>query len=437
MDSTSEIGALIIEAGASGDLKKLKEMRRKVGDDTELRRICDVYTDFSTGRCVLHHAAEIGHFQICKFLIHNLKVHIDARTFTRDTPLIAAAKGEHVKIVEYLINQGASVSSANSKGSTALHYAVLKDNRELMELLVTKGALLEVDSMDGTPLQIALSRVNVETVKFLLSHGAKPNICSLVLESPLVLAIKAHSFECFDLLLKARADPNMYIVGFSPLSYAAKVGDTKFLKSLLDAGADPNSSLIGHVKIIEDAALVRDREGVEILFPLTRPMKHYPEWTVDGIMDYCRSERAKTERDEYKRLCLDALDKAGHAAMDLKQYRRAIVYFLTAQKFDLSNPKWASKRSLCHAHGNKRVLALYSAEECIRIEPRFPYPHPGGDGAAAAEILKRFFLESLSFTLEPHNQKINDAFRVALFDYFALLYLMSSPEEILSFTQMS
>ena len=41
-----------------------------------------------------------------------------------------------------------------------------------MELLRIKGAHIETDSVDRTPLQVAASRGNVEAVKSLLSHGA-------------------------------------------------------------------------------------------------------------------------------------------------------------------------------------------------------------------------------------------------------------------------
>ncbi|XP_057801051.1 uncharacterized protein LOC131016379 [Salvia miltiorrhiza] len=436
MDSISETGALIIEAAATGDLKKLKAIRRKVGDDTDFRRICDEYGDFSTGWTVLHHAAEIGHFEICKFLIQNVQVYIDASTYQRDTPLIKAAKGEHVKLAEYLVNRGASISKANSKGFTALHYAIIKDNRELMELLLLGNAAIEADSVEGTPLQCAASRGNVEAVKLLLSHGAKPDLCFLVMDPPLVCAIKSRSFQCMDALLKARADPNTYYIGVCPLSFAAKEGDTRFLKSLLEAGADPNSLFTGDVKPIEDAALVHNREGVEILFPLTQQIKHYPEWTVDGIMDYCRSELAKTMREEDRSLRFTALEKGAHDAMSLKDYDRAIVYFRMANAIDPSNPKWASKRSLCHAHVDRRVHALYDAEECIRLEPQIPAPHDG-DADAAYTLAEKFFITGLAFTLEPYDKAINDEFRTVSFDYFAWLYLMSSPEEIVSFTGKS
>ena len=46
-------------------------------------------------------------------------------TDSGDTPLVEAVKGENVKIVEFLIKQGAKISLANVEGFTPLHFAVL------------------------------------------------------------------------------------------------------------------------------------------------------------------------------------------------------------------------------------------------------------------------------------------------------------------------
>ncbi|XP_047953207.1 26S proteasome non-ATPase regulatory subunit 10-like [Salvia hispanica] len=162
-------GALVIEAGASGNLNRLKAIRKKVKDEREFLKICDECSEFSTGRTVLHHAAAIGHYEICKFLIHNVKVYVNPMDY---------------------------------KSLTPLHLAVLKGNRELIELLLVKRAHIEAESLDGTPLQVAVSCGNAEAVKCLLSHGANPNRFYEVVDCPLVCAVKSRSFECMNLLLE-------------------------------------------------------------------------------------------------------------------------------------------------------------------------------------------------------------------------------------------
>lgn len=131
----------------------------------------------------------------------------------------------------------------------------------------------------------------------------------------------------------------MSLHGLSPLALAAEEGQTKYLKSLLEAEANPDSFTAVNIFVcvlanylcfplvyftsfhnldmalswflfwfssdeiddfqdnlrpIEHAALKHNIEGVRILFPVSRRIPNYPDWNIDGIMDYFHSEEAKT-----------------------------------------------------------------------------------------------------------------------------------------------
>ncbi|XP_042024938.1 ankyrin-1-like isoform X2 [Salvia splendens] len=435
MSCTSEIGASIIEAGESGDLYQLKAIRNKFADEWEFRKICDQYSDFSTGRNVLHHAVGIGHFDVCKFLINTVRVDIDVLTYKRDTPLAEAAKRGHVKIVEFLVKHGAEISLANIEGFTPLHYAALNNNKELVELLLIKGAPIETDSAYGTPLQAAASRGNAEAVESLLSHGANPNFSCAVVDTPLVCAVKSRSFECLKLLLEGKADPNFYVAGLSPMQCAAKESDTKFLEYLLKAKGDPNSSDKDIHKPIEEAALVHNRAAVEILFPVADRLAHYPSWTVDGIIEYTHTEEYKNMSEAKLTKRLSAIDFGGLLDAGNKNYYRAIFHYRMASHLDPSNATWVSTRSMWEARTHKSINALLDAQQCFRVKPDCPVPYHRGDNAAAAnEIFKKFLKAGLAFSLDPYTRKKCHAFRITMFDYFGWLSQMSSAEEILSFS---
>ncbi|XP_047973582.1 E3 ubiquitin-protein ligase mib1-like [Salvia hispanica] len=432
MNSNSEIGAAIIEAAAKGDLKKLKAIRKKVNDVWEFRKICDEYSDFSTGRTVLHLAAGIGHFEMCKFLINSVGVDIDAFTYKRHTPISEAVIGGHNKIVEFLIKQGADDGIPNTVGSTPLHYALLKDNSKLVELLVAEGALLDEDSLDGTPLQIAASRGNLKAVKSLLYWDADPNFYAAVDDGPLVCAVKSRSLESLAFLLAAKANPNMNDSGLSPLGFAAKEADTRFLKCLLRSKADPNFVQTDIYKPIEEAAMVHNRAAVEILFPVTARLPHYPNWTVDGIIEYTHSEEFKTMNEEKLTECLTELELAGMRDASHKDYYNAIIKYKRASVLDPSNPRWVSKRCLWSAHFGSGGYAMMDALRWIRLKPDLPVPHHGGENAVAANVIfKKFLMAGLAFLLDPSNEDKCSAFGFGLFNYFALLCEMSSPLEIL------
>ena len=56
-----------------------------------------------------------------------------------------------------------------------------------------------------------------------------------------------------------------------------------------------NDNVQDFTKPIQDAAMVRNRAAVEILFPLAEQIALYPNWTVDGIIEYTHSEEFKTK----------------------------------------------------------------------------------------------------------------------------------------------
>lgn len=55
----------------------IAEVRQRIGDDREFRRKCDVVNDHHMGRRVLHQATEMGHLEICKFLVEIVGVNIN------------------------------------------------------------------------------------------------------------------------------------------------------------------------------------------------------------------------------------------------------------------------------------------------------------------------------------------------------------------------
>ncbi|KAG6394080.1 hypothetical protein SASPL_144659 [Salvia splendens] len=434
MGSTSDIGASVIEAGASGNLSKLKAIRKKVGDEWEFRKICDQCSDFSTGWSVLHHAVEIGHFEICKFLIKNVQVSVDPFTYKMDTPLTQSAKGGHVKIVEFLIEHGAGINLANVEGFTPLSYAILKGNMELMELLLRNRAYVDAQCVDGTPLQIAVSRGDVEAVKFLLSHGANPDYFYVVADCPLGIAVKSRSFECLKLLLKlcslnsrylmpfsvsellfyglntlslqANANPSVYFNGFSPLSAAARDDDTKFLTSLLAAKADPNLTEEDIFKPIEEAAMLRNRVAMEILLPVTKRLAYHPNWTIDGIIEHIQSDEFMAMGAFKVQMLLSKLDTRGMQCAWNKD-----LYSAMATNFRPCNTTWLSKLSMWEARLDLKIPALLGAQKCIRLMPDLPIPVRGEIDDAANVIFMRFLMAALAFSLDPYNNEIGFQFR--------------------------
>ncbi len=66
------------------------------------------------------------------------------------------------------------MASKDEKGKTPLHYAAFRDRKEIVELLIAKGADLNAKDEDGrTPLDWAISRKHPELTDLLRKHGGK------------------------------------------------------------------------------------------------------------------------------------------------------------------------------------------------------------------------------------------------------------------------
>jgi len=72
------------------------------------------------------------------------------------TPLIHVITREEVdhKLVKFLLDNGADVNKGDKDGTTALHYAVAKNDPELVKLLLIRKANVHAKDLYGTPLDI-------------------------------------------------------------------------------------------------------------------------------------------------------------------------------------------------------------------------------------------------------------------------------------------
>ncbi|KAI3930934.1 hypothetical protein MKX01_027942, partial [Papaver californicum] len=181
-------------------------------------------------------------------------------------PLCCAAMEERFAAVTCLRRMGANPEVADDSNMTPLHHAMFHDF--------------------GSLLQYACAFGQDETVKMLLHY--KPNLLFNEVNTPLQASI------C--------ADPNGGPDEVKALPLAAELGETQIIKLLVEAGADPNVTSIYGIKPVEEAARHGNRQGVEILFPVTSPIPSYVDWTIDGVMMHANSEKATSafRRNEYR-----------------------------------------------------------------------------------------------------------------------------------------
>ena len=125
-----------------------------------------------------------------------------------------------------------------------LGWAVVRgDLARVKQLVIDCGANPNIQSTaeGGTPLHVAADRGYLRIVKFLLKHGANPNMKNDYGNTPLHDAAAFGHREVVKLLLEHGADPNIKNNdGSTPLHHAAESGNSKVVEVLLEHGADPN-----------------------------------------------------------------------------------------------------------------------------------------------------------------------------------------------------
>ncbi|RYP70200.1 hypothetical protein DL771_005587 [Monosporascus sp. 5C6A] len=153
------------------------------------------------------------------------------------TPLSWAAEKGHKEIVQLLLDKGAEIDAKDSNSRTPLSWAAEKGHKEIVQLLLDKGA--EIDSKDKiysqTPLSWAARNRHKEIVQLLLDRGAEIDSKDNNSRTPLSWAAGNGHKEIVQLLLDSGAEANSKDEdGRTPLSWAATNGYESVIKQLLE-----------------------------------------------------------------------------------------------------------------------------------------------------------------------------------------------------------
>ena len=161
------------------DLKKLKKWVSTIKAADE--DMADIYlTGARDGKhSLLHEAAMVtGRDQkeivkIMEYLRGECGLYVDIEDAKGRTPLVFAVDRGNVKVVEYLISEGADASISNYLGNNALHVACEPHDhsKEIVELLLAKGDVKVTDANKKgvTPLHVAARYGNIEAMYAILS----------------------------------------------------------------------------------------------------------------------------------------------------------------------------------------------------------------------------------------------------------------------------
>ncbi|WP_264954025.1 ankyrin repeat domain-containing protein [Wolbachia endosymbiont (group A) of Endotricha flammealis] len=217
----------------------------------------------------LHFAAAYGKFNIVKFLL-NSKANIRAKDIYGNTPLhLAAENNDKPEIVEFFLDQdGNNINDRTNNGWTPLHVAVQGNKLNTVKLLLERGAEIEEDIYDQTPLGLAIQRGYTGIARILkqaqldkklftaVENGDLNGVKDLVEQkaninaedrgpygrNPIHAAAENNHTDIIDFFLingVSVNDTDKY--GWTPLHWAASKGHLEVVKFLIVKGANVNA----------------------------------------------------------------------------------------------------------------------------------------------------------------------------------------------------
>jgi len=158
-------------------------------------------------------AAGRGDIDYCRRQLDDNLVDVDAQFEPGKTALLAAIYKRQTPCVELLISRGANVNLPVSTG-TYLETLCLVGDLEYIDLLIKAGAnvnaISDLKSIQNCPLRMAVSRGHIRCARKLLSYGADVNLTTssnfIENATPLITAVWYGQLPCVDLLLDHQAN---------------------------------------------------------------------------------------------------------------------------------------------------------------------------------------------------------------------------------------
>jgi ankyrin repeat protein len=366
------------------------------------------------GQTALLAVSRTGNVEAAQLLLDHHAT-VDAREkWGGQTALMWASARRHPEMMRLLISRGAEVNarsidrdyqrhvtaegrpkSLDSGGLTPLLYAARENCVACVEVLLEKGADIDLPDPDGvSPLLVAIMNVNWDLAKQLIVAGADVNQWDIYGEAPLLTAVDLRNridggrasidpinttrgLAIVNLLLDRGADPNMqllfkpanvrgtaYTRGATPLIRAATNGDLEVVKILLAHGAAATVYMADRQTPIH-AALAGRAPEPQALELITLLHQAGTDVNVIALVNHTEEIRGGTAlhyavRKRYKEVIkllasfgidINAVDQDGLTALDYTQSRGFMPFMA------LQTPLYKDEAGLLRELGATRLLA--------------------------------------------------------------------------------
>ena len=233
----------------------------------------DISEESESHPSALAYAAAQADIPIAKALIAR-KAQPDTLSVSKEPLLLWCISHGRYIIAESLIHAGADLHRSNDQGFTALDLAVEKQQRPLVELLLSKGAKA------GTPLKTSSTKPLLhrclelkwdELIPTLIAQGADINARSTDGKSAIDIALDRGNAEQFHTLVKLGATDGEG--GWDQRLWAVLLEKNHAqLKTLLDAGIKPEKPDGTGRSLLHAALDQKDTKSVELLLQAKAPI---------------------------------------------------------------------------------------------------------------------------------------------------------------------
>lgn len=224
MTATARSEELLLQAAKTG---ALQEVQRLLMEGVRLADCEDEH-----GSSALHLAAIAGQSEMVRLLLRQ-RADLKAMNIYFRQPIHEAVASGDVETLRVLAEAGASLLAPDDDGWKPVHYAASIGSLEMLEEIAKRGGLSHDDSLNGTPLAIAVKDGHDDASRWLVQRGASP-------DEALLYLCKTADVRVIKLLLELGANPECETTdGWRPACMAAMAGHRAKLEALLD---DPRSS---------------------------------------------------------------------------------------------------------------------------------------------------------------------------------------------------
>ena len=160
------------------------------------------------------------------------------------SPLVDAAKAKDHDGTVALLDKHVDVNQKSADGTTALHWAVHYDDKDLVKRLIKAGANVKaVNDYYSTPMQEAAVAADPDVISMLLKAGADPDSPNPEGQTALMVVARTGNVEAAKELIArgAHVDAREQWGGQTALMWAAAQSQPEMIRLLLSKGADPNA----------------------------------------------------------------------------------------------------------------------------------------------------------------------------------------------------